>query len=145
MRQISCNDPIPTKFICPITKEVMRDPLMTCFGQSYERNAILKWLEYHNNTCPLTRKTLNITDLIRNRTLKYQINTWHKVRCIKVEIDENDVDAENDNSSEMLLIIVANDQYMIKTLNDNQRQTQQSNADSVHRKKGISRFLCRFT
>ena len=38
---------------CPITLEVMRDPVMAADGHSYEREAILRWLRGHR-TSPLT-------------------------------------------------------------------------------------------
>ena len=34
---------IPPDFICPITQELMRDPVNTLSGHSYERDAILQW------------------------------------------------------------------------------------------------------
>ena len=44
---------IPRQFICPITHELMKDPVFTCDGITYERNAVEKWLKNHN-TSPLT-------------------------------------------------------------------------------------------
>jgi U-box domain len=82
------SDDVPEEFRCPITHEVMRNPLVSCYGQSYERNAILTWLEYHNNQCPLTRKTLKISNLIRNRSLQIRIDEWHKARGIPFNDDE---------------------------------------------------------
>jgi hypothetical protein len=35
---------IPDGFICPITQDVMRDPVMLIDGHSYERKAIVDWL-----------------------------------------------------------------------------------------------------
>lgn len=36
---------VPIEFICPITNEVMIQPLMTRQGQNFERNAIIAWLQ----------------------------------------------------------------------------------------------------
>jgi U-box domain len=83
-------DDVPEDFRCPITHEVMRYPLMTRSGQSFERNAILTWLECHNHQCPLTRKTLNITNLIRNLSLQVRIDEWHRVRGIPFREEEDD-------------------------------------------------------
>jgi len=38
----------PKEFMCPITKAVMRDPVVAQDGFSYERAAIGKWFEQHN-------------------------------------------------------------------------------------------------
>jgi hypothetical protein len=47
-------DDIPSEFICPITTEIMSDPVMLTDGQVYEKKAIQKWLVAHN-TSPLTK------------------------------------------------------------------------------------------
>eukprot|EP01047_Picozoa_sp_COSAG01_P075499 COSAG01_NODE_12955_length_1657_cov_2.930680_2_plen_162_part_00 len=44
---------IPDSFNCPITKSIMRDPVTTADGHSYEREAIQEWLQ-RNDTSPLT-------------------------------------------------------------------------------------------
>ncbi|MCC2667386.1 MAG: hypothetical protein K0S63_1302, partial [Gammaproteobacteria bacterium] len=38
------NIEVPDAFECPITAEIMLDPLMASDGHSYERIAIEKWL-----------------------------------------------------------------------------------------------------
>lgn len=40
-------------FLCPITQQVMTDPVLTKYGHLFERKAIEDWLKSHN-TCPLT-------------------------------------------------------------------------------------------
>jgi U-box domain len=41
--------PIPKSFICPITQEIMLDPvIVTSSGKTYERNAIEQWLKNNN-------------------------------------------------------------------------------------------------
>lgn len=69
---------IPHEFICPITQEFMKHPLMSRYGQTYERDAILTWLSKHNSLCPLTRQVLNVSDLIRHRSLQSRIEVWKK-------------------------------------------------------------------
>jgi hypothetical protein len=39
-------------FFCPLTKEIMNDPVTICSGQSYEREAIEKWFAAGNVTDP---------------------------------------------------------------------------------------------
>jgi hypothetical protein len=48
---------------CPITLEVIKDPVMTVFGSLYERKAIEKWLETSSYD-PLTALKLSSTFLI---------------------------------------------------------------------------------
>ena len=46
---------LPEAFMCPITSELMADPVSTADGFSYEREAITTWLEEHS-TSPLTNE-----------------------------------------------------------------------------------------
>jgi hypothetical protein len=64
-------------FLCPITQEIMQDPVITPNGISYERKAVLNWLE-KNNMCPITKKPLKKEDLITNYALKQAIDDYFK-------------------------------------------------------------------
>ena len=50
---------VPDDFYCPITGELMNDPVSEPAGHTYEKSAITKWLS-KNNTSPMTRNGLNI-------------------------------------------------------------------------------------
>jgi len=66
----------PSSFQCPLTMEVMRDPVMTKYGHSYERDAILSWLVKNNGSCPMTRQPLKLGDIITNHQLRARIRRW---------------------------------------------------------------------
>jgi ankyrin repeat protein len=53
---------IPEKFICSITKCVFFSPVVTADGQTYENEAIARWLK-NNQTSPNTGKKLDNTSL----------------------------------------------------------------------------------
>merc|ERR1711964_780332 len=57
--------------LCPITHEVMRDPVMASDGQTYEREAIESWFKEGKMTSPITNETLSDQKLIPNYSLKY--------------------------------------------------------------------------
>ena len=59
-------------FICPITGELMQDPVIDTEGNTYERSAIVEWL-VRNNTSPITRNPLACQDLRPNRALRHSI------------------------------------------------------------------------
>lgn len=63
---------VPDAYICPITQEKMKDPVIDPDGNSYEREAIEDWL-HRNSTSPITRTPLTIADLTPNRALKVHI------------------------------------------------------------------------
>jgi hypothetical protein len=62
-------------FICPITHELMVDPVIDPDGNSYERQAIDDWLR-RNGTSPITRTKLSAVDLRPNRALKTAIDEY---------------------------------------------------------------------
>lgn len=65
---------VPVELICPITREVMRDPVLAADGFSYERTAIQRWLSDHNTSpmtgAPLSDKTLRPNDELRAQAEK---------------------------------------------------------------------------
>ncbi|KAJ7951351.1 RING-type E3 ubiquitin transferase [Quillaja saponaria] len=63
-------------FYCPITRDVMVDPVETSSGQTFERNAIEKWFAEGNKLCPLTMTPLDTLVLRPNKTLKQSIEEW---------------------------------------------------------------------
>ncbi|CAF4232135.1 unnamed protein product, partial [Rotaria socialis] len=64
-------------FICPITHELMVDPVIDGDGNSYERGAIEDWLQ-RNGTSPITRVPLLASDLRPNRALKTAIDEYRR-------------------------------------------------------------------
>jgi serine/threonine protein kinase len=48
---------VPDGFLCPITQDVMKDPVMLIDGHSYERKSIMDWLKRHKRS-PLTNEEL---------------------------------------------------------------------------------------
>ena len=50
---------------CPITQEIMTDPVIIESGITYERDAITTWLRDHT-TCPMTNSIVNPTTIISN-------------------------------------------------------------------------------
>ncbi|XP_072999711.1 U-box domain-containing protein 4 [Typha latifolia] len=76
--------PIPTDFCCPLSLELMSDPVIVASGQTYERAFIKKWLEQGFSICPKTRQTLGHTNLIPNYTVKALIANWCESNDIKL-------------------------------------------------------------
>ena len=60
---------LPTEFICPISLDLMTDPVVASDGFTYERECITKWFSEHN-TSPTTNAPLNNLGLIENRGLR---------------------------------------------------------------------------
>jgi Mg-chelatase subunit ChlD len=56
-------------FICPISQQVMQDPVCDKEGNTYERKYIEEWIRLHG-TSPITRSPLQLEDLVPNRALR---------------------------------------------------------------------------
>ncbi|KAI3706568.1 hypothetical protein L6452_24397 [Arctium lappa] len=69
---------VPPFFICPISLEIMKDPVTLPTGITYDRESIEKWLfAKKNNTCPVTKNIiLDHVDLTPNHTLRRLIQSW---------------------------------------------------------------------
>ncbi|KAK6132118.1 hypothetical protein DH2020_034143 [Rehmannia glutinosa] len=65
----------PSHFMCPILKDVMKDPCVAADGYSYDRKAIEEWLE-ENDKSPVTNLPLLNKSLIPNYTLLSAIMEW---------------------------------------------------------------------
>ncbi|KAF0917684.1 hypothetical protein E2562_021191 [Oryza meyeriana var. granulata] len=74
--------PIPADFCCPLSLELMSDPVIVASGQTYEHVFIRKWFDLGYNICPKTRQILGHTKLIPNFTVKQLIENWCEVHGI---------------------------------------------------------------
>jgi hypothetical protein len=67
---------IPQDCICPLTCEIMRDPVMVADGHTYEREMITQWFESSESSRnPMTNLLLPHANLIPNRALKNTIQS----------------------------------------------------------------------
>lgn len=69
---------MPLEFICPITHEIMRNPVVAEDGFSYENSALLEWFETGKKTSPMTNGVLSSTEVMENTLLKDKIEEYLK-------------------------------------------------------------------
>jgi hypothetical protein len=69
----------PPEFCCPITNELMTDPVIMRDGHTYERSALAEWLSRHP-TSPITREPMQMSDARPNRALKNLIDNYQEER-----------------------------------------------------------------
>ena len=88
------NVEIPNEFLCPITHELMENPVIASDGHSYEEIAIKRWLQIGSQKSPITREFITST-FIPNLTLKKAILNFKETlpqiqreKQIKTELDE---------------------------------------------------------
>jgi hypothetical protein len=82
---------VPDHFICPISLEIMQDPVICCDGNTYERREITHWLSNHDTSpktnLPLTNKVLIPNQAIKSGIAKFLSSTSDvkvKPRIMKV-------------------------------------------------------------
>ncbi|KAJ6320177.1 hypothetical protein OIU78_015544 [Salix suchowensis] len=68
----------PSFFICPISLQIMKDPVTISTGMTFDRESIQKWLfSYKNISCPITKQPLSDFRLTPNSNLLRLIQSWH--------------------------------------------------------------------
>ncbi|MFS8009666.1 putative U box domain, armadillo-like helical, Zinc finger, RING/FYVE/PHD-type [Helianthus anomalus] len=67
---------IPTHFRCPISLDLMKDPVTLSTGITYDRESIEKWIRDGNQTCPVTNQVLTNFDQIPNHMIRRMIQDW---------------------------------------------------------------------
>jgi hypothetical protein len=68
----------PDEYLCPITMDIMTDPVAAADGHSYERSVIEDWLKNHT-TSPITNVELEHKILFPNHALKGQFPDYMTV------------------------------------------------------------------
>ncbi|KAE8699046.1 DNA-directed RNA polymerase isoform 1 [Hibiscus syriacus] len=89
-------EPMYDTFLCPLTKQIMDDPVTIESGVTYERKAISEWFETFSHlediTCPTTGMKLSSRVLSTNVALKITIEQWRdrndvaRIKVARVEL-----------------------------------------------------------
>ncbi|KAL7613753.1 hypothetical protein Lser_V15G05825 [Lactuca serriola] len=68
---------VPSHFLCPISMQLMNDPVTISTGITYDRQSIERWLfTCRSSSCPVTKQVLSDTDLTPNYNLRRLIQSW---------------------------------------------------------------------
>lgn len=93
---------LPTHFCCPISLELMRDPVITFPGGiTFERRNLLEAQKF-NKLCPLSRQ--EIREMAPNRALKQAIDQWLQENSDFVEEMPSSKKIKRKESREILFI-----------------------------------------
>lgn len=91
----------PRGFICPLTMEVMFDPVLDAEGNTYERSSLLKWLE-HNQTSPVSRQPLNDRMIIANNAMRDTIHEYMGAAWVQQRKAERENEPHGTQNSEKI-------------------------------------------
>ncbi|KAF8397237.1 hypothetical protein HHK36_016147 [Tetracentron sinense] len=67
---------VPDEFRCPISLDLMRDPVIVASGHTYDRNSIAQWINSGHHTCPKSGHKLIHMALIPNYAIKSLVHQW---------------------------------------------------------------------
>jgi hypothetical protein len=140
---INNSSPYPESFNCPLTYDIMVDPVIDPEGNSYERSAILAWLDI-NKVSPITRNPLKKDQLITNRSLRNSIgeyksgNKINNVPNSSKEVQETNTDdtifkIKNEVLEEQIKTFKATNHKMKNKIENMERQIQNIKKEKVHR------------
>lgn len=73
--QNASSAPQMSMFVCPLSKEIMTDPVVINDGHSFERASIEQWLQ-HRDTSPITGAPLLSKQTTPNHALRAAIQVW---------------------------------------------------------------------
>ncbi|KAK9934404.1 hypothetical protein M0R45_021550 [Rubus argutus] len=74
----------PEELRCPISLQLMYDPVIIASGQTFERICIEKWFSDGHNTCPKTQQKLSHLSLTPNYCVKGLISSWCEQNGISI-------------------------------------------------------------
>ena len=78
---------VPEEFYCPISGDLMTEPVSEAAGHTYEKDQIMRWLQT-KQTSPMTNLPLHIADLTPNLAMKRSIESIrHKLHQDQLKID----------------------------------------------------------
>ncbi|KAE9593545.1 hypothetical protein Lal_00036342 [Lupinus albus] len=98
---------VPPLFRCPISSQLMSDPVILSTGQTYDRPFIQRWLNEGHRTCPQTQQVLTHTILTPNYLVRDMIAQWckdHDIELPKLVRDTDEVvtNADKDQLNSLL-------------------------------------------
>ena len=69
--------------MCPLTNKLFTDPVLTPYGFTYERSALLEYMRNNNNRDPKGHKRIRVEDLIPQRDIKKLADSFRKTHFHK--------------------------------------------------------------
>ena len=107
------------EFVCPITQEIMFDPVVALDGRTYERKAIERWLEKNSNS-PMTKEHINDKTLRTNWAIRSAIERFldgslvkdmvgDSVEMLMKKINDGNDEDKKINKKDALVLLGQND------------------------------------
>jgi len=91
---------IPSYFLCPITHQIMIDPVIDLEGNTYERHAVIRWLVLYENISPVTGNVLRMEELKVDKLVKVAIEKARRDAWMRYILELEDDDSSGDNGND---------------------------------------------
>ncbi|XVF24163.1 hypothetical protein REPUB_Repub13aG0103700 [Reevesia pubescens] len=91
----SMSSNVPDEFRCPISLDLMKDPVIVQSGHTFDRSSIAQWINTGHQTCPKSGQMLIHMALIPNYALKSLMHQWCQENNIPL------TDCSSSNASEL--------------------------------------------
>lgn len=115
---------MPNEFKCPISRSIMKDPVISADGYTYERQCIETHISSDNNNSPLSNEALLFPYLIPNWNLRKLIAEYVR-KNIQSESNDNEEDEDNEDNED-------NEEDDISDIeSDNESNTEQNNTNVI--------------
>ncbi|CAI5471251.1 unnamed protein product [Closterium sp. Yama58-4] len=79
---------VPGDFFCPLSLDIMTDPVIIASGQTFERAEIERWFGEGKRVCPVTGQHLENFTVVPNNSLRSVISAWCLGNGIRLGTDE---------------------------------------------------------
>lgn len=70
---------VPKAYLCPLTKKLFTDPVITPYGHTYEREALMEYMRHNGPKDPIAQQPLDPSRLTPNSALKSIIQNFKQV------------------------------------------------------------------
>ena len=85
----SKNGHVPEEFQCEISRKLMRDPVKSPYGNSFDRKIIESWIQDFGHRCPITGQPLSIGQLCEDKEMKKSIAEWMLSKTMTTNSEES--------------------------------------------------------
>ncbi|KAM7265108.1 hypothetical protein ACFE04_002791 [Oxalis oulophora] len=125
---------LPDDFKCPISLEIMSDPVILPSGHTFDRSSIQRWLDSGHRSCPITKLPLpEHPCLIPNHALRSMISNYSPFSSSS--ISQQHTTNPDHNSQTHVAILISDVSPMSSKLESLCQLVKRSKLDSVFRRQ----------
>nr|AID21650.1 U-boxp [Arabidopsis lyrata] len=127
---------LPNDFRCPISLEIMSDPVILQSGHTFDRVSIQQWIDSGNRTCPITKLPLSENpSLIPNHALRSLISNFAHVSPKESSRPRTQQEHSQSQSQALISTLISRSSSNASKLESLSRLVRLTKRDSLIRRK----------